>query len=241
MRLIRIIALPIALLAGCSNEQELYSKQSERSANEMVAVLRLAGISAEKKAQDGSFTIVTTRKEFPNAVQTLQSQGYPREQFDTIGKVFKRDGWVSTPLEERARYQHALSQELSNTIASIDGVVSARVHLVMPERNPLADKPRPSAASVLIKHRPDRDLSSLSAQIKAIVVNSIEGLPYEKVTVALVPSETRPVEAPKPAPAALPARQAALDLPLTSGAAIGMLAIGSGGLLWWRRRREDEK
>ena len=230
------VLLLLALLAGC-NEQELYSKQSERSANEMVASLRLAGIAAEKKANEGSFSVLTSRKEYPGAVQHLQSQGLPREQFDTIGKVFKRDGWVSSPLEERARLQHALSQEIANTIGNIDGVVTARVHLVVPERNPLSDKPRPSAASVLIKHRPEKDLTALTSQIKALVVNSIEGLPYDNVTVALIPADSRPIEPPKPL-IKTSAREAAFDLPLTSGAAVGMLAIGSGGFLWLRRRRE---
>jgi type III secretion protein J len=49
-----------------------------------------------------------------------------------MGKVFKREGFVSSPLEERARLVHAMSQEIANTINNIDGVVTARVHLVVP-------------------------------------------------------------------------------------------------------------
>ena len=123
-----------------------------------------------------------------------------------------------------------MSQEISNTIAQIDGVVMARVHLVMPERNPLADKPQPAAASVFIKHRPDKDLSGQTAQIKALVVNALEGLPYDNVTVALFPAE-RMAEEPKTREA--PAR----SLPVMAGAGMGMLALSGGGLLWWRRRR----
>ena len=106
--------------------------------------------------------------------------------------MFKREGFVSSPLEERARLMHAMSQEISNTIANIDGVVTARVHLVVPERNPLVDKLQPAAAAVFIKHRADRNLPSQIAQIKALVVNSIEGLTYDNVTVALFPAEIMP-------------------------------------------------
>ena len=71
----------------------------------------------------------------------------------------------------------------------VDGVVTARVHLVVPERNPLVDKPQPAAASVFIKHRPEKNLAAQTSQIKALVVNSIEGLAYDNVTVALFPAE----------------------------------------------------
>jgi len=236
----RIAAVPLLALllglAGCS-EQELYSKLSERQANEMVALLRSAGLSGDKQPQEGGFfAVVTSRGDFPAAVRTLSAQGYPREQFDSMGKVFKREGFVSSPLEERARLVHAMSQEIANTINNIDGVVTARVHLVVPERNPLADKPQPAAASVFIKHRPDRDLSGQIPQIKAMVVNSIEGLPYDNVTVALFPAENLPGEA-KAASSATDARQARLDVPLASGAGLGALTLSGGGLLWWRRRR----
>jgi type III secretion protein J len=236
-----LIALLLAL-AACG-EQELYSKLSERQANEMVAVLRSANLAGEKQPQEGGlYTVVTSGKDFPAAVRTLSAQGYPREQFDSMGKVFKREGFVSSPLEERARLVHALSQEIANTINNIDGVVTARVHLVVPERNPLADKPQPAAASVFIKHRPDRDLSAEIPQIKALVVNSIEGLAYDNVTVALFPAESLPGD-PKPAPASAAVRemrQTPLALPLVSSAGLGALALSGGGLMWWRRRRAGD-
>jgi type III secretion protein J len=234
--------LVLALLAGCSNH-ELYSQLSERQANEMVAVLRSAGIEADKKAHEGKFSVLTSKGDFSQAVRTLNAQGYPRESFDSMGKVFKREGFVSSPLEERARLMHAMSQEISNTIANIDGVVTARVHLVVPERNPLLDKPLPAAAAVFIKHRPERNLSGQISQIKALVVNSIEGLAYDNVTVALFPAEGMPADPSalppaKTAPAATDsqARGAAFALPLLAGGAAGALALGGGGLLWWRRR-----
>jgi type III secretion protein J len=246
IRLTRLVlAAPFALLllAGCG-KQELYSQLSERSANEMVAVLRGAGIDAEKQVKDGQFSIATASGDFAAAVRTLSSQGYPRESYDTMGKVFKREGFVSTPLEERARLLHAMSQEISNTLANIDGVVTARVHLVVPEKNPLMDKVLPSAAAVFIKHRPDRNLSGQVTQIKALVVNSIEGLAYDNVTVALFPAENIPAEgtrAPAAPTAAIPTARRAeagspFGMPLMAGTLVGVLALGGAGLMWLRRR-----
>ncbi len=231
-----LLPLAVAALTAC-NEQELYGQLSERQANEMVAVLRSAGIEADKQGQGGVFAIQTARGDFPAAVRALAAQGYPREQYDSMGSVFKREGFVSSPLEERARLVHAMSQEISNTLASIDGVVQARVHLVMPERHPLADKATPSAASVFIKHRPDKDMTAQVAQIKALVVNSIEGLPYDNVTVALFPAEELPAAPPTKAGAAAVATPTeALPVPLMAGTLGGVLLLGGGGLLWLRRR-----
>jgi type III secretion protein J len=229
--------LLLMLLIGCSN-QELYGKLSERQANEMVAALRGAGIDAEKQSQEGGFSVLAPRGDFANAVRTLNAQGYPRETFDTMGKVFKREGFVSSPLEERARLMHAMSQEISNTIANIDGVITARVHLVVPERNPLIDKVQPAAAAVFIKHRIDRDLSPQVTQIKALVVNSIEGLSYDNVTVALFPAEAMPGEGRKASPeqAMQSPQQASLALPLMAGSALGAFTLAGGVVLWWRRR-----
>ncbi len=231
------------LLGACSN-QELYTQLSERQANEMVAVLRSAGIEADKTVREGKFSVTTSRNDFSQAVRTLNAQGYPRESFDSMGKVFKREGFVSSPLEERARLMHAMSQEISNTIANIDGVITARVHLVVPERNPLVDKLQPAAAAVFIKHRADRNLASQTSQIKALVVNSIEGLSYDNVTVALFPAEVMPGDKAAPAAPATDkpqASQAALPLPLMAGGAGGALALIGGGVLWMRRRTPDTK
>jgi type III secretion protein J len=232
----------LALLLGACAKQELYSNLSERQANEMVAVLRSAGIEAEKQVKEGQFSIAAASSDFAQAVRTLSAQGYPRESYDSMGKVFKREGFVSSPLEERARLLHAMSQEIANTLTNIDGVVTARVHLNIPEKNPLADKPQPASAAVFIKHRPDRNLSGQVTQIKALVVNSIEGLSYDNVTVALFPAESIPAEPPKPAAATTPATSitppamAVGATPLIAGTAAGALFLGGGGLLWWRRR-----
>jgi type III secretion protein J len=178
----------VALLAGC-NETELYSKLTERQANEMVAALQSAGIVSDKRSRDStSWSVEVARGDFARAVDTLRAAGLPREEFESLGQVFRKEGFVSSQLEERARLIYGLSQELSNTLSTIDGVVVARVHLAVPERDPLADKPRPAAASVMIKHRPGVDMSRHIGQIKALVVNSVEGLSYDNVTVTLFPA-----------------------------------------------------
>ena len=228
------IALSAVLLLSACGEQDLYADLSQRQANEMVAVLRNAGIDADKLARDNNtFAVAAPRDSFAQAVEILRAAGYPRDGFDSIGQVFKKEGFVSSPLEERARLSHATSQEIANTLASIDGVVLARVHLAMPERDPLADKAPPASASVFIKHRPGVNLEGRIGHIKALVVNSIQGLAYDNVTVVLFPSDPLPTRA---MPAAGPLHSFDTTLWWVAGAGAFACAIG-GGLWWWLRGR----
>lgn len=231
----RRLAVPALLaftLAGCARP-ELYAQLTERQANEMVALLQSSGIEAKKEAREaGTYAITAQQENFSRAIDLLNANGLPRGSFDTVGQVFKKEGFVSSPVEERARLTYALSQELANTLQSIDGVIVARVHLAVPDKDPLVDKPKPASASVFIKYRAGRDLSGQVGQMKALVVNGVEGLPYENVTVALFPAEVVPV----PRPVA-PSASASLSLPLIIAAGVGSVLLVCGGLMWWLRRR----
>ena len=62
------------------------------------------------------------------------------------------------------------------------------MHLAIPERRALSETVSPSSASIFIKYRPGAAVAGQSASIKALVVNSIEGLPYDNVTVSFFPA-----------------------------------------------------
>lgn len=232
----RLLCLTSAVLLVACSGQELYGKLSEQQANEMVALLRGSGLTAEKvpSKEVGQYSVTTSAADFAQAVQALRSQGYPKDTHETLGQVFKKEGFVSSPLEERARLTYALSQEIGNTISSIDGVLVARVHVAVPEKDPLSDAPKPASASVFIKHRAGIDLAPRLGQIKALVVNAIEGLPYDNVTVAFFPSDPWPMVGTKPAQDGV----AALNSALYMGGAVGGAVLLLSASLWaWSRRR----
>jgi len=222
------------LLVAC-NSESLYSGLSEQEANEMVALLHNAGVIADKKTlNDQTYSVSVPKERFSQSVELLKANGYPRNEFKSLGDVFQKEGFVSSPLEERARLNYAQSQELTKTLESIDGVVLARVHLALPEDDPLNSEKRLSSASVFIKHRRGVDLSSRESQIKALVVNSIEGLPYDNITVALFPSEAIASNY-QPLPQPLSATTS-----ITSPLALGLLAAALvlfgliAAIVWWR-------
>ena len=176
------------VLIGC--QSDLYTKLSEAEANEIVALLLRNSISASRAlAKDGTSTVKVEEGVFADAVTLVTEAGLPRPKFATIGEVFPDTKLISSPIEQRARFAYATSQELSRTLSEIDGVIAARVHLVLPKSDPLRDEDKPSSASVFIKHEAGASVSSLLPQIKTLVANSIEGLTYEKVSVVFVPGE----------------------------------------------------
>ena len=183
----RMLALGLCLmLAAC--KVELHSGLEERDANEIMAILLKNGIAASREiAKDKSLTVMVDEGRFAEAVDILQVHSLPREKFNDLCSVFAGEGMISSPAEDRARLICALSQELSRTISEIDGVMSARVHLVLPENDLGRRKAEPSSASVFIRHQDGAPIDKLSPQIKMLVANGIEGLVYDKVSVALVP------------------------------------------------------
>jgi type III secretion protein J len=229
-----ILAMCLALALSACSEQELYGQLNERQANEMVAVLRSAGLDAQKQAKEnGQFALLVQQDDFSQAVELLRANGYPKDGHDTLGQVFKKEGFVSTPLEEHARLTHALSEEISNTIGNIDGVIMARVHLSIPDKDPLAEKAPPSAASVFIKYRSGVDLSPHLGQIKALVVNAIQGMSYDNVTVAMFPSEPWPARQ----QAHEDARLGPLGRALSWIIGLSLMLTVAGGAWWgWQRK-----
>ncbi|EKF17692.1 type III secretion system inner membrane ring lipoprotein SctJ [Nitratireductor pacificus] len=185
-RRVALFLFGMLLLQGCS--VELYTGLDQRQANEIVAVLMRQGIPAQRQlAKDGTMTVSVQKGSFAEAVAIMEENGLPRQEFATLGEVFKRDGLVSSPVEERAAMIYGLSQELSRTISDIDGVLSARVHLVLPENDPLRQRLVPSSASVFIRHRESAAMTDLIPQVKMLVANGISGLTYDNVSVVLVP------------------------------------------------------
>lgn len=232
---VRPALIGLCLLLAACGRAELYSKLTEAQANEMIAVLQSAGIAAEKKdSGEAGWTLLTDKGDFSHAVEVLHEQGYPREEFASLGTVFKREGMVSSPTEEKARLVYGLSQELSHTISAIDGVVQARVHLVLPENQPLAETGQPSSASVFIKYRPGTNLEAQIGKVKALVVNSVQGLKYENVSVETFPAQPLPTVARKRAEDVISANLIGI---IVAGLALVAAAIGYPSFRRWQQRR----
>lgn len=240
LRRLRWLLLALTLLlAACGSRVDLFAAANESEANEVLSVLLDAGISAQKAATKTGVAVSVDAQQVARALDILRARGLPRERFDGMGQIFRKEGLVSSPLEERARYIYALSQELSNTLSQMDGVLASRVHVVLPERGGVGENTTPSTAAVFIKHQTGYNLDALQPQIRKLVTHAIPGLTEDRVSIALVSAQ--------PAAAALgnPSRQVmgsdvgegastALTAWLVALIVLVLALAGAIGFLLWR-------
>jgi len=188
LRMFLILLLGM-FLSAC--QMELYSNLSENDVNNMLSIMLSNGVDSEKviDKKTNSYKLMIDKSKIPEAISLLKEHGFPREKVTGVKDLFKKEGLVSSPMEERVRYIYALSQSVQETLSQIDGVLTARVHIVMPENNPFVDSNKPSSASVFIKYHPSSNIKNIKSKIKLIVEKSIEGLTYEKVSVVMLPAQ----------------------------------------------------
>jgi len=181
-----LVVAAALLLAGCDKATTLHAGLPEQQANLVMAALIDAGITCNKEpGEEGTWNVMVSEKKFAAAVNLLERKGLPRRMYMGVGEVFKKTGMISSPSEERIRFMDALAQDLSRTISMIDGVVDARVHVVLPENDPFARNALPSSAAVAIRSRWDADIAEVVPSVKGLVKNAIEGLAYEKIMVTI--------------------------------------------------------
>lgn len=193
-RLVTVLmgALLAVLLVACSPKTELISGLEENDANQIVEVLAAHDISAVKSPSKTGFIVQVPSDTFALSLILMKQAGLPRKAKQSLGELFQKSGMVSSPVEEKARYLFAISQELESTLMSIDGVLQARVHPVLPERLTPGEPPIPASCSVLIKYNSRFDVPVYRDRIASIVTNAVPGLSSAgptAVSIVFIPSE----------------------------------------------------
>jgi type III secretion protein J len=229
-----------SLLAACGRT-ELFNSLDETDANAVQDTLYQEGIQGWKQASPGGgWSVEVSSDDHARALRVTRQQGVPHERFANLGQLFKKEGLVSSPSEDRLRYIFAVSQELAATLSQIDGVIAARVHPVIPFNDPLATTVRPASAAVFIKHKPNADIQQMAPAIRGLVVRSIEGLAPDNVSLTFV--------AASPAFLSMPAAvDNSVSGRFTSVEALSLLLLGAAlptfiGLgLYFHRRQQPRR
>jgi type III secretion protein J len=218
-------------LAACSREL-VRGDLTEDQANEISVALFSVKIQPTKELRDKKWQVSVPREDYGFALAVLQQHGLPRGRYQSgICDQFKKDGMISSGAEDRGRDMCAKSQDLETALRSIDGVISAAVSVSIPGSDPLADKnPKPSATA-LVKHRPNARIEI--DKIRQMVRDSVSGLSVDNVSINLTemqPLSRTDFQAQGAGRFVLPALSFSL-------AAAGLLAVGAGVFVWWRRRQ----
>lgn len=185
-----IIVICSIFLVACGHSQvTILDNLDQKSVNNVLNQLLEDNIKAEKtKNKDGTFSVSISNSDERRALLILNSNGMPRPSFATLGVVFKKDSFISSPLEEQARLIYALEEQISQMISQIDGVVDVSTQITLPppsESFLQNDNIKPSAAVVIVT-RSGSHLEIYSNRIKQLVANSVPGLDFTRVEILFV-------------------------------------------------------
>lgn len=187
-----VLLLSILWLTGCT--VQLQHNLTEREANDMITLFKKNGIEAtkleNKEGRVPTWTITVDKGEMQKALRIMRDNNLPRRKEQGFQELYGKAGMIPTASEERAKYLMALSGELSRTFKRVDGVLDARVHLVLPKKQVLKDPtkkaPRPRASVMLIVRANPRPLLR-KKQVQAMVSGSIEKLQRSDISVIMIP------------------------------------------------------
>ena len=160
----------------------LYGNMDSKSAGEIIAVLEEQNIP--HKAGAGGTSIMVPREKVYSLRMTLASRGLPKAG-DVGWELFDNKNTVSmSDFVQQNNKVRALQGELARSIAMIQGVSSARVHVVLPKTRLIVDENKKGTAAVLL------NLSSAGSirpeavhSIRHLVAGGIEGLQPNNVMV----------------------------------------------------------
>jgi len=160
----------------------LYGNLSSVDAASVAAKLDESAIPFEGSA-DGS-SIRVPKNEIGRARMLLAQAGLPNG--GTMGyEIFdQKSGFGTTGFVQNINQIRALQGELARTIATLEPVDFAKVHLVLPQRELFARTNRESSASVTIKIKPAARLSREQIYgIQNLVANAVPELKPDRVSI----------------------------------------------------------
>ena len=159
----------------------LYSNLDLKEAGTITAALDQAGVKYEVKG-DGS-TIMVPRDEVASARLMLSGKGLPTA--GSVGyEIFdEANALGQTDFIQQLNRQRALEGELARTIRALNGITSARVHLVLPKRQLFEEEAEQPAASVSIGVGGRQPTGEQVRAIQNLVAGAVPNMRPDRVTV----------------------------------------------------------
>lgn len=184
-----VAALLALLLTGC--KIDLYKDLPEAEANQIIALLILRQIDAEKQPAKGDqVTVRVDKTQFVNAVEWLRQNGLPRKAVATMNDLFPAGQLVTSPAQEQAKITYLKEQQLEKMLRSIEGVIYAQVSIAQNSSPGRHETPTP-AASVFIQYSPEHNLTNRETGIIGLIKNGVPNLQAENISLVLQATDYR--------------------------------------------------
>jgi type III secretion protein J len=177
----------LLLLGAAACRERIQHGLDERRANELQVVLLERGLDARKVPEAGkkpTWSIEVRDEQATDAVRILAELGLPRPEAEVGCDVFGGGGLVRTPVEESVCRVRVLERGLEKTLQTVEGVLLARVHLVVPAPPRPGQAPAPSKASALLRVAPGSAarVRQSGETLKSLIAGGVEGLSPDAVS-----------------------------------------------------------
>jgi flagellar M-ring protein FliF len=173
--------MAISVLSSRETYGTLYSELATEDAAAIVEKLKTAQVPYRIEA--GGTQVLVPEERIPGLRLELASAGLPHG--GSVGfEIFDRSKIGATEFEQQVNLRRALEGELARSVMSIDGVKSARVHLVLPERRLFAAREESASASVVVKLENSHNFSRKEvAAVVHLVSAAVPTLSKDRVSV----------------------------------------------------------
>ncbi|MFT7287164.1 MAG: flagellar M-ring protein FliF [Halieaceae bacterium] len=160
----------------------LFGTMAPEDMNSVIAALEAGGIDYNMDGRSGM--VAVPAGDIHRARLLLASDGYPRAEGVGFESLYREQEIGLSTFMEQARYHRSLEAELSRTIASMDSVRGARVHLAMAKQTAFLRAREKPAASVMLGLYAGQSLGERQlAGIVHLVASSVPNLEAEQVSV----------------------------------------------------------
>jgi len=178
------IALGVGLVqwAATPDYKPLFGSLSGSDANQAIATLEANGFDYRLDNRTGMLAVSSDQVQ--RARLMLASEGLPNGTGRGFDSLYQEQEIGVSSFMERARFHRSLEQELSQTIAALDGVRGARVHLAIARQSAFLRKQDTPAASVVLHLYAGQKLSNQQlAGVVNLVSSSVPSLTPDAVAV----------------------------------------------------------
>lgn len=176
------LGIAVALWSRNPSYTPLYTGLDERDASQVVQALQASGDRFQ--LGPGGTSILVADGDVARLRLKLAAQGLPQGAAGGSAEEAQTSPFGMSDFAEKARYQKRLEAELVSSIASLQPVKAARVHLAVPKHSAFVRDRRPASASVVVTLFPGRNLdpSQVSAVVH-LVASSVPDLDPSQVSV----------------------------------------------------------
>ena len=159
----------------------LYGNLSEMDASQVINQLEQSNTPFKYDAASGVISVAA--EDIHDVRIRMASSGLPNSSDRGFSMLYQDQGIGTSAFMESARFNQALAEELQRSIASLDIISGARVHLAIPPKSAFIRNRSEANASVVVNLAQGRNLSEEQvAGIVYLVASSVPDLDPDNVT-----------------------------------------------------------